>query len=296
MTKTGYSTDHEVLETLAQDYELPRVLDFRMISKLKSTYVDALPKLVNQRTGRVHTTFNQTGTATGRLSSTEPNLQNIPIRGEEGKRIRKAFIAEEGCTLIAADYSQVELRVMAHLCGDPSFIEAFQNGEDIHSRTAREILTDGAEPSSDDRRKAKAINFGILYGLSEFGLAKQLDISRTEAREFITKYFARYPGIRTYLDEAIEGGKENGYTSTILGRRPSTSRSTSRNGSVRQAAERIAMNTPIQGSAADIIKLAMLTGRQSTPRTKPQESTFFKFMMSLSLRRPMMNATKWLNS
>ena len=258
-TKTGYSTDHEVLETLAQDYELPRViLDFRMISKLKSTYVDALPKLVNQRTGRVHTTFNQTGTATGRLSSTEPNLQNIPIRGEEGKRIRKAFIAEEGCTLIAADYSQVELRVMAHLCGDPSFIEAFQNGEDIHSRTAREILTDGAEPSSDDRRKAKAINFGILYGLSEFGLAKQLDISRTEAREFITKYFARYPGIRTYLDEAIEGGKENGYVSTILGRRRALPDLTSRNGSVRQAAERIAMNTPIQGSAADIIKLAML--------------------------------------
>ena len=258
-TKTGYSTDHEVLETLAQDYELPRViLEFRMLSKLKSTYVDALPKMVNERTGRVHTTFNQTGTATGRLSSTEPNLQNIPIRGEEGKRIRRAFIAEEGATLVAADYSQVELRVMAHLCGDPSFIDAFRNGEDIHSRTAKEILTDGAEPTSDDRRKAKAINFGILYGLSEFGLAKQLDISRTEAREFITKYFARYPGIRTYLDQAIEGGKESGYVETILGRRRALPDLKSRNGAVRQAAERIAMNTPIQGSAADIIKLAML--------------------------------------
>ena len=258
-TKTGYSTDHEVLETLAQDYELPKViLEFRMLSKLKSTYVDALPKLVNQRTGRVHTTFNQTGTATGRLSSTEPNLQNIPIRGEEGRRIRRAFIPEDGSILIAADYSQVELRVMAHLCGDPSFIEAFQNGEDIHSRTAREILTDGNEPSSDDRRKAKAINFGILYGLSEFGLAKQLDIKRSEAREFITKYFARYPGIRTYLDQTIETGREVGYVSTLLGRRRFLPDLKSRNGSIRQAAERIAMNTPIQGSAADIIKLAML--------------------------------------
>jgi len=258
-TKTGYSTDHEVLETLAQDYELPKViLEFRMLSKLKSTYVDALPKLVNQRTGRVHTTFNQTGTATGRLSSTEPNLQNIPIRGEEGRRIRRAFIPEDGSILIAADYSQVELRVMAHLCGDPSFIEAFQNGEDIHSRTAREILTDGNEPSSDDRRKAKAINFGILYGLSEFGLAKQLDIKRSEAREFITKYFARYPGIRTYLDQTIETGRDLGYVSTLLGRRRFLPDLKSRNGSIRQAAERIAMNTPIQGSAADIIKLAML--------------------------------------
>ena len=273
-TKTGYSTDHEVLETLAQDYELPRViLDFRMISKLKSTYVDALPKLVNQRTGRVHTTFNQTGTATGRLSSTEPNLQNIPIRGEEGKRIRKAFIAEEGCTLIAADYSQVELRVMAHLCGDPSFIEAFQNGEDIHSRTAREILTDGAEPSSDDRRKAKAINFGILYGLSEFGLAKQLDISRTEAREFITKYFARYPGIRTYLDEAIEGGKENGYVSTILGRRralpdlhePQWLGSPSRGAHCDEHAH--------SGKCRRYHQAGDATGRQSAPRTQSQEST-----------------------
>ena len=258
-TKTGYSTDHEVLETLAQDYELPKViLEFRMLSKLKSTYVDALPKLVNQRTGRVHTTFNQTGTATGRLSSTEPNLQNIPIRGEEGRRIRRAFIPEDGSILVAADYSQVELRVMAHLCGDPSFIEAFQNGEDIHSRTAREILTDGSEPSSDDRRKAKAINFGILYGLSEFGLAKQLDIKRSEAREFITKYFARYPGIRTYLDQTIETGRELGYVSTLLGRRRFLPDLKSRNGAIRQAAERIAMNTPIQGSAADIIKLAML--------------------------------------
>ena len=258
-TKTGYSTDQEVLETLAKDYELPCVvLEYRMLAKLKSTYVDALPKLADKGSGRVHTSYNQTGTATGRLSSTEPNLQNIPIRSEDGKRIRKAFVADEGWCLVAADYSQIELRVMAHLCQDEAFVEAFKQGEDIHSRTAREILTGGGEVDSESRRRAKAINFGILYGLSEFGLAKQLGISRSEAKDYISAYFGRYPKIRHFLDQCIEEGRENGYVSTLSGRQRALPELKSKNGNIRKGAERIAMNTPIQGSAADLIKMAML--------------------------------------
>ncbi|MBT6435612.1 MAG: DNA polymerase I [Deltaproteobacteria bacterium] len=258
-TKTGYSTDQEVLETLAKDYELPGVvLEYRMLAKLKSTYVDALPKLADSGSGRVHTSYNQTGTATGRLSSTDPNLQNIPIRSEDGKRIRKAFVADEGWCLVAADYSQIELRVMAHLCQDEAFVEAFRQGEDIHSRTAREILTGGAEVDSESRRRAKAINFGILYGLSEFGLAKQLGISRSEAKDYISAYFGRYPKIRHFLDRCIEEGRENGYVSTLSGRQRALPELKSKNGNIRKGAERIAMNTPIQGSAADLIKMAML--------------------------------------
>ncbi|MEL6547513.1 MAG: DNA polymerase, partial [Myxococcota bacterium] len=196
-TKTGYSTDQEVLETLAREHELPKViLEHRMLTKLKSTYVDALPKMVNPDTGRVHTSFNQTGTATGRLSSSDPNLQNIPIRTDEGRRIRDCFIAPEGSVLIAADYSQIELRIMAHLSEDEDFVDAFKKGEDIHTRTAQEILTGGGEPSAEDRRRAKAINFGILYGLSEYGLSRQLSIPRREAADYIKAYFARYPKIR----------------------------------------------------------------------------------------------------
>ena len=258
-TKTGYSTDQEVLETLAKDYELPGVvLEYRMLAKLKSTYVDALPKLADNGSGRVHTSYNQTGTATGRLSSTDPNLQNIPIRSEDGKRIRKAFIADDGWCLVAADYSQIELRVMAHLCQDEDFVEAFRQGEDIHSRTAREILTGGEEVDSESRRRAKAINFGILYGLSEFGLAKQLGISRSEAKDYISAYFGRYPKIRHFLDRCIEEGRENGYVSTLSGRQRALPELKSKNGNIRKGAERIAMNTPIQGSAADLIKMAML--------------------------------------
>ena len=258
-TRTGYSTDQEVLETLAQDHELPGVvLEYRMLTKLKSTYVDALPRMVNPHTGRVHTSYNQTGTATGRLSSTDPNLQNIPIRTEDGRRIRKAFIAPDGWCLISADYSQIELRVMAHLCKDEAFVDAFKRGEDIHSRTAREILTDGTEPDSEARRRAKAINFGILYGLSEFGLSKQLDISRAEAKNYISTYFGRYPKIRHFLDQCIEDGREHGYVSTLAGRRRPLPDLKSKNGNIRKGAERIAMNTPIQGSAADLIKMAMI--------------------------------------
>ena len=258
-TKTGYSTDHEVLETLAADYELPKViLEHRMLTKLKNTYVDALPKIIHPQTGRIHTSFNQTGTATGRLSSSNPNLQNIPIKGEDGRRIREAFIPEPGFKLVAVDYSQIELRVMAHFANDPSFIEAFEKGEDIHARTAREVLGMGEEVDSELRRQAKAINFGILYGLSEFGLAKQLKISRSDARDYIKNYFSRYPGIKSFMEETIATGKSRGYVETITGRKRLLPELNSRNATRRKGAERVAMNTPIQGSAADLIKIAMI--------------------------------------
>jgi DNA polymerase-1 len=258
-TKTGYSTDQEVLEILARKHDLPKIiLEHRLLNKLKNTYIDALPKMVNKDTGRVHTSFNQTGTATGRLSSSDPNLQNIPIRGEDGKRIRSAFICPLGYRLISADYSQIELRIMAHLCQDQDFIDAFRRNEDIHQRTAREILAGGQTPTPQMRRQAKAINFGILYGLSEFGLARQLDIPRSEASAYIKAYFSRYPRIRQFLDDTIESGRHLGYVQTLLGRRRLLPDLRSKNGTVRSGAERIAMNTPIQGSAADLIKLAML--------------------------------------
>ncbi len=256
-TRTGFSTDSEVLEVLAKDYELPRiVLEHRLVTKLKSTYVDALPRIVNPDTGRVHTTFNQTGAATGRLSSTDPNLQNIPIRTEDGRRIRAAFVPEPGWTMISADYSQIELRIMAHLSEDADFIDAFARGEDIHARTAREILKGFDEREA--RRRAKAINFGILYGISDFGLSRNLSIPRTEAGAYIRAYFARYPRIRHFLDATINEARERGYVSTIFGRRRFLPDLVSKNRTVKQGAERIAMNTPMQGSAADIIKVAML--------------------------------------
>lgn len=258
-TKTGYSTDNEVLEALAREHELPRViLEHRQLAKLKGTYADALARMVNPETGRVHTSFNQTGAATGRLSSSDPNLQNIPVRSEDGRRIRAAFVAEAGNVLVSADYSQIELRVMAHLSGDPDFIAAFQRGEDIHHRTAQEVLTGGLPPDPEARRRAKAINFGILYGLSEFGLSRQLGIPRAEAALYIQAYFGRYPRIRQFLDETIERARTTGYVTTIAGRRRYLPELTSKNRNVRQGAERIAMNTPIQGSAADLIKMAMV--------------------------------------
>lgn len=286
-TKTGNSTDQEVLEVLARTYELPRViLEHRMLSKLKSTYVDALPKMVVPGTGRVHTSFNQTGTATGRLSSSDPNLQNIPIRSEDGRRIRQAFIAPPGWEIIAADYSQVELRIMAHLSQDEHFIAAFVRGEDIHRRTAMEILTGGQEPDGEMRRRAKAINFGILYGLSEFGLAKQLNITRAEAHAYIGAYFSRYPRIRHFLDQSIEGGRRLGYVSTITGRRRYLPNLRSKNGTVRQGAERIAMNTPIQGSAADLIKLAMLRVHAALKRHRLQARLLLQVHDELVLEAP----------
>lgn len=259
-TKTGWSTDVKVLESLSQTHELPAlILHYRNLAKLKSTYVDKLATLRNTKTGRVHTSFNQCGTATGRLSSSNPNLQNIPIRTEEGRRIRSSFIAAEGCSLLAADYSQIDLRVLAHYSQDSALLTAFQNGQDIHRRTAAEIFFVAPElVTSEMRRVAKTINFGIVYGMSSFGLSSQLHISRKEAQTFIDRYFAHFSGIKNFMEEIIATAKQDGYVTTILGRRRPLPDITSTNRVQREFAERTAINTPIQGTAADIIKLAML--------------------------------------
>src|SRR6056297_3648413 len=261
-TKTGqYSTSESVLSKLAVEYEIPSlVLDYRSLKKLLSTYVDALPKLINSETGRIHTDFNQTVAATGRLSSSNPNLQNIPIRTKRGREIRKAFIPKKGYKMLAADYSQVELRVIASISGDENMIEAFRNGEDIHSRTAKEIfnLDSIDDVTADHRRKAKEVNFGIPYGVSAYGLASRLGISNNEGKDMIDQYFERFPGIQKYIDETIQFAKENEYVSTLLGRRRYIPDINSRNWNVRGFAERMAINMPIQGTAADIIKLAMI--------------------------------------
>jgi DNA polymerase-1 len=259
-TKTGYSTAEDVLEQLAVEHDLPaRVLAWRRLSKLKSTYVDALPPLVSSVTGRIHPTFNQIGAATGRMSASDPNVQNIPIRTEEGIRIREAFVPAEGRLLVSADYSQVELRILAHYSGDESLIDAFAKGEDIHRRTAAAVA--GIEPeevSADQRARAKAVNFGIVYGSSAFGLANQLGIATGDAQETIDAYFERYPGVRRFLDTTIALAKERGHIETYLGRRRYLPDLGSRNRVLRQAAERMAVNSVIQGTAADLIKRAMI--------------------------------------
>lgn len=259
-TKTGWSTDVEVLNHLAEEHEIAaKILDYRSLSKLKGTYTDALPKLIHPETGRIHTSFNQAVTATGRLSSSDPNLQNIPIRTEEGRRIREGFIPSEGCLLLSADYSQVELRILAHMADEPALKEAFARGDDIHRRTASEVL--GLFPdmvTDEQRRQAKAINFGVIYGISAFGLARQLGIGRREAQQFIDTYFERYPGIRTFMDRCIAEARDQQYVTTLFGRRCAIPEINSKNGAVRGYAERNAINYPVQGSAADIIKLAMV--------------------------------------
>ncbi len=259
-TKTGWSTNVEVLNALAHDHEVAaKILDYRSISKLKNTYSDALPKLLNPDTGRLHTSFNQAVTATGRLSSSDPNLQNIPIRTPEGRRIREAFIPEEGWTLMSADYSQVELRVMAHMADVPALKESFVAGEDIHKRTASEIFNVFPELVTDEmRRQDKTINFGVLYGMGAFSLAKDLGIGRAEAQQFIDHYFERYPAVLKYLEEKKAEARAHQYVTTILGRRCAIPEINSKNGAVRSYAERNAINYPIQGSAADIIKVAMV--------------------------------------
>jgi DNA polymerase-1 len=258
--KTGYSTDVDVLNRLARVHPLPaKILEYRALSKLKSTYVDALPAAVNPATGRLHTTFNQTVAATGRLSSSDPNLQNIPIRGDEGRRIRECFIAAPGHQLLAADYSQIELRILAHLSRDQAFLNAFQQNQDVHARTAAEVF--GVMPglvTSDMRRAAKVINFGIIYGMGPQRLAHELGISLAEAQRYIEQYFARYAGVRSYMQSVVEQARVTGYVTTILGRRRSVPDLRSTERGVAQAAERVATNTPIQGSAADIIKMAMV--------------------------------------
>tara|TARA_R110002110_G_scaffold205066_7_gene417094 strand:+ start:226434 stop:229148 length:2715 start_codon:yes stop_codon:yes gene_type:complete len=259
--KGAPSTAEDVLAELALDYPLPRLLlEYRSLSKLKSTYTDKLPDMVNPRTGRIHTSYHQAVTATGRLSSSDPNLQNIPIRTEEGRRIRQAFIAPEGYQIVAADYSQIELRIMAHLSADAGLLKAFKEGLDVHRATAAEVFDVALEAvSGDQRRKAKAINFGLIYGMSAFGLAKQLHLGRNEAQQYIDRYFERYPGVQDYMDRTRALAREQGYVETLFGRRLYLPEINARNKMRAQAAERTAINAPMQGTAADIIKRAMLS-------------------------------------
>jgi len=262
MTKTRqFSTEEEYLQGFAGKHRIvDLILRYRGVKKLISTYVEALPQLVNSVTGHIHTSFNQAVTATGRLSSTNPNLQNIPVRDDMGRRIRKAFVpSDEQHLLLSADYSQVELRLMAHLSGDESLIEAFQQGEDIHAATAAKLFhKEIAEVTSDERRKAKTANFGIIYGISAFGLAQRLDIPRKEAKELIDGYFESYPKVKEYMERAVADAREKGYVTTAFGRRRILRDIESRNAVARGVAERNAINAPIQGSAADIMKLAMV--------------------------------------
>ena len=254
------STDEEVLQELALDYPLPKMLlEHRGMAKLKSTYTDKLPQMVNAKTGRVHTSYSQAVAVTGRLASSDPNLQNIPIRTPEGRRIREAFIAPAGSRIVSADYSQIELRIMAHLSGDEGLLKAFAAGEDIHRATAAEVFgvpLDGV--SSEQRRYAKVINFGLIYGMSAFGLASQLNIENSAAKQYIDLYFARYPGVKRYMDDTREQAKAQGFVETWFGRRLWLPEINGANGMRRQAAERAAINAPMQGTAADLIKLAMI--------------------------------------
>ena len=255
-TKTGLSTDVSVLEKLAEEHPLPaKILEYRQLMKLKSTYLDALPALVNPGTGRIHTSYNQAVAATGRLSSSDPNLQNIPVRTAEGRLIRKGFVPEPGRILIGADYSQVELRILAHVSGDPRLGQAFREGRDIHTSTALELFGEAGE---DERRRAKAINFGIIYGMSGFGLSQRLQIDQKTAQDYIDRYFSRYPGVQAWLSGTIEGARKLGYVKTMFDRRRYTPDLKSQNRVISGAAERVAVNAPIQGSAADLMKIAMI--------------------------------------
>ncbi len=258
--KGAPSTAEPVLQELALDYPLPQVImDYRGVAKLKNTYTDKLPELINQRTGRVHTSYHQAVAATGRLSSSDPNLQNIPVRSEEGRKIRQAFLAPKGRKIVACDYSQIELRIMAHLSGDKGLTDAFEKGLDIHRATAAEVWGKSLEDVSDnDRRNAKAINFGLIYGMSAFGLAKQLGLPRKEAQDYIELYFERYPGVKKYMEDTRALAADKGYVETLYGRRLYLPEIHSSNGQRRQAAERTAINAPMQGTAADIIKKAMV--------------------------------------
>ena len=258
-TQRGYSTDADTLEKLADKHPcIPAILKYRQVVKLNSTYIDALLRKMDA-TGRVHTYFDQTGTATGRISSSEPNLQNIPVRTEMGREIRKAFIAGPGCVLADADYSQIELRVMAHFSGDAAMVDAFRKGQDIHTRTAAEVYgVPMEEVTREMRSSAKAVNFGLVYGISEFGLARNIGVSRYQAADFIARYFLRYPGVKKFMDEAVKKGYDQGYAVTMMGRRRQLPELKSSNANIRNFGERAAMNTPVQGTAADIIKLAMV--------------------------------------
>lgn len=260
-TKTGFSTDARSLENLRGQHEIiDNMLEYRQIAKLKSTYADSLPKLIHPNTNRIHTTFNQTVASTGRLSSLDPNLQNIPIRTERGKEIRKAFVAkDDNHVILSADYSQIELRIMASICGDEGLVKAFQNGEDIHKSTAALVFMVKREDVTPDmRRKAKEVNFGILYGIGPFGLKTRLGITQTHAKEIIETYFNTFKKVKNFMDDSVQLARENGYAETLLGRRRYLKNIASQNRVVRQFEERVAINMPIQGAAADMIKLAMI--------------------------------------
>ncbi|MFC2005052.1 DNA polymerase I [Chloroflexota bacterium] len=259
-TKTGYSTDALVLEGLRDGYSIVgNILDYRQLAKLKSTYIDALPGMINPKTGRVHTSFNQTRTATGRLSSSNPNLQNIPIRGELGKQVRQAFIAPPSCYLLSGDYSQIDLRALAHLSQDQGLVDAFKHDEDIHAATASRLFgVDSSQVTTDMRRVAKTVNFGVIYGMSDYGLEQATELSREEATQFIIAYFEKYPGIKQYLESTKQRARDTGYVQTLLGRRRSIPEINSVNRQVRESAERMAINMPVQGTSADIIKVAMV--------------------------------------
>jgi DNA polymerase-1 len=254
------STDEDVLQELALDHPLPKVLlEYRGLAKLKSTYTDKLPKMINAQTGRVHTSYNQAVAITGRLASSDPNLQNIPVRSAEGRRIREAFIAPKGSHIVSADYSQIELRIMAHLSKDEGMLVAFANNEDIHRATAAEVFgVERENVDSEQRRYAKVINFGLIYGMSAFGLAQNLNIERGAAASYIERYFARYPGVREYMQNTREVAKQKGYVETYFGRRLWVPEINSANAQRRNGAERAAINAPMQGTAADLIKLAMI--------------------------------------
>ncbi len=272
-TKTGYSTDVDVLTDLARaGYELPeKILEYRQLSKLKSTYSDALPKQMDPKTGRIHTSYNQTVTATGRLSSSDPNLQNIPIRTEEGRRIRQAFIPEHGCVLLSADYSQIELRILAHVTGDAELVKAYQEDQDIHTKTAMQLFgLPAAEITPNMRREAKTVNFSVIYGISAFSLAKDLNIPRHEAQRYIDEYFRLYKGVNQFINDTIELTRQQGYVTTLLNRIRYIPEIHSKNNNVRQFGERTAVNTPIQGTAADMIKLAMIAIHQRLTRDFPE--------------------------
>jgi DNA polymerase-1 len=271
--KTGFSTDVRVLEELARIHKLPRlILEYRQLGKLKSTYVDAIPALINPETGRVHTSFNQTIAATGRLSSTDPNLQNIPVRTEIGRRIRRAFLPrDENYRLLVADYSQIELRILAHFSDDKTLIQAFRNNEDIHARTAAEVYgVDMKKVTPEMRRAAKTANFAVIYGVSAYGLSMQSELDVAQSKEFIETYFSRYPGIKKYMEETKQFARDNGYVTTLFNRIRYLPEINAKNFQVRQFAERTAINTPIQGTAADMIKMAMIDiyGKMSGMKSK----------------------------
>ena len=271
-TKSGYSTDAAVLETLRGAHSvIDCILEYRQLAKLKSTYTDSLLALINPRTGRVHTSYNQAGTSTGRLSSSEPNLQNIPVRGEMGRKIRRAIIAQPGWVLISADYSQIDLRALAHLSEDRELINTFLRDEDVHNATAARIFNISPESvTSDMRRAAKTVNFGVIYGMSEYGLEQATEFTREEAAQFIASYFEKYPGVRNYLELTKNQARETGYVQTILGRRRYIPEINSTNRQVREAAERMAINMPVQGTSADIIKLAMINIHHEMKRNNVQ--------------------------